>query len=402
MQEVKYIILGAGPSGLAFSHALMKAGENDFVILEKETEVGGLCRSMFVDGTPLDIGGGHFLDVKNKVALNILFQYMNQNEWQKYNRKSKIRFRGIEIDYPIESNIWQLRVDDQLDIIESIAKAGNVCGEAMPKFFDKWINWKLGTIIAEEYMLPYNRKIFSIDLNELGTYWLKKLPSVGFRDTIYSCIVKKSTGEVPAHENFYYPKDYGYGEVWKRIGKALKSKLITNTPVSRIDIENRIVNRNFKADTIINTIPWTVWPKIADIPENIRIEIKKLRYSSIDVDYHKDAIDTDAHWIYIPDEQIRHHRVLCRFNFINNSRGYWTETNSIRDIGKSLFKHRNEFAYPLNTIDKPAAITKIIDWAENKQIIGIGRWGKWEHMNSDVAVAEAMKKADELTGRTYG
>ncbi len=64
MEKVKYLILGAGPAGLTFANMLKRKGEESFLILEKEKEAGGLCRSAEVDGSPLDIGGGHFLDVR--------------------------------------------------------------------------------------------------------------------------------------------------------------------------------------------------------------------------------------------------------------------------------------------------------------------------------------------------
>ena len=67
--RVKYLILGAGPAGLSLACSLLKKGEKDFFILEKNNEVGGLCRSRDVDGAPLDIGGGHFLDVRNQFFL---------------------------------------------------------------------------------------------------------------------------------------------------------------------------------------------------------------------------------------------------------------------------------------------------------------------------------------------
>lgn len=61
---MKYLILGAGPAGLAFANMLKQNGETNFLVLEKEDSAGGLCRSEQVDGSPFDIGGGHFLDVR--------------------------------------------------------------------------------------------------------------------------------------------------------------------------------------------------------------------------------------------------------------------------------------------------------------------------------------------------
>ena len=76
METYRYIILGAGPSGLSFAHTLKALGENSFLVIEKESVAGGLCRSEAVDGAQLDIGGGHFLDVKRKEVLNFLFRFM--------------------------------------------------------------------------------------------------------------------------------------------------------------------------------------------------------------------------------------------------------------------------------------------------------------------------------------
>ena len=48
MKQIKYLILGAGPAGLAFANMLKRKKENSFLVLEKEAEAGGLCRSAMV------------------------------------------------------------------------------------------------------------------------------------------------------------------------------------------------------------------------------------------------------------------------------------------------------------------------------------------------------------------
>lgn len=398
MKTVRFLIFGGGASGLTIAHALMDRGvpPAQILVLEQEAVAGGLCRSEVVDGAPLDIGGGHFLDVRRKEVLEFLFRFMPESEWVSYDRVSKIRLRGQDIDYPLESNLWQLSKDAQVDYLESIARAGCVSGAPMPTTFGDWITWKLGERIAQEYMLPYNRKIWSADLDSLGTYWLYKLPNVSFQDTLRSCLEGRPLGSIPAHARFLYPRHHGYGEVWKRMAAALGDRLIVGCQVQSIDLSSRTVNGRWKADTIISTIPWTLWPGLCRMPQEMVAAVSKLRSVAIDVDYRPDDPGSPSHWIYEPDETVPHHRLLLRANFTPGSRGYWTETNAARSGARAGWRHRNEFAYPLNTRDKPQVVEEVLRWAAAHGIVGAGRWGRWEHMNSDIAVAESLDLARRL------
>ena len=228
-----------------------------------------------------DVGGGHFLDVKKKDVLDLVFRHMPREEWNLHDRVSKITIRGTEVDHPLEANLWQLPVEAQIDFLESIAQAGCVRGQPMPESFQDWITWKLGDRIAGEYMLPYNKKIWSMDLNRLGTYWLYKLPDVSFRETLQSCLERRATGKLPAHGQFFYPKKFGYGEVWRRMGLALGDRFVPNCPVTQIDIESLTVNGQFQGEKIVSSIPWTLWPKMAKVPSTTRSgEPRKLSSSS--------------------------------------------------------------------------------------------------------------------------
>ncbi len=397
VHDFDYVILGAGPSGLAFAHGLLDAGETSFVVIEAEEEAGGLCRSVEVDGSPLDIGGGHFLDMKNARIMDFLFRFLPEKQWNRYSRITRIRMEGYDIDYPFESHIYQLPEDEQAAVLDSISKAGCVTGMPEPLRFSAWIRWKLGDRISEIYMLPYNRKIWSVDLDNLGVYWLHKLPDVSYEQTLQSCREKKPAGTVPAHGTFLYPKAFGYGEVWRRMGEKLGESLCLGTKVTSVDVQTGIVNERFRGKRIINTIPWPLWPELATLPEEVGDAVGRLRHTSVDVDYVSRNETSDAHWIYVPDENVPYHRLLCRSNFIAAACGCWTETNSVRSGPPGEWRHHNTFAYPLNTIEKPADIEMVLAWARTKEIYGLGRWGEWEYMNSDVAVAHALDLAGGLT-----
>jgi len=400
---MKYLILGAGPAGLTFANKLKQSGETSFLVLEREPEAGGLCRSVDVDGSPFDIGGGHFLDVRTPKVNEFLFQFMPEEEWDLYNRDSRIVVNGNVVNHPIEANIWQMKLEDQVKYLKSIAVAGCNIGTSMPKEFLDWIFWKLGSKVAEDYMIPYNQKMFSKELNQLGTYWLEKLPNVSFEETLLSCLTKKAYGQQPGHAQFYYPKKYGYGELWLRMADAIRDNIICGISVKGINFDTRTVTTadgsKYSADIVITTIPWMEFDEIVDVPDEIQESIGKLKFSSIQTEYVPENLDTEAQWIYYPDPCLAYHRILVRHNFCPSSRGYWTETNSERvdmDPHTVNFRNMNKYAYPLNTIDKPAIMKTLLEWAKGKRVYGLGRWGEHQHYNSDVTVDLAMKMSEKF------
>lgn len=400
---MKFLILGAGPAGLTVANKLKMAGVTDFLVLEREKTAGGLCRSVDVDGAPFDIGGGHFLDVRRPQVNEFLFRFMPENEWDKFIRDSRIVVNDNMINHPIEANIWQMKIEDQVEYLKSIAVAGCNLGTPMPESFVDWVYWKLGSKVAEDYMIPYNQKMFNKELNQLGTYWLEKLPNVSFEETLLSCLTKKAYGKQPGHSEFYYPKKFGYGELWLRMAEVIKNNIEYGKQVRGIDFTTRTVTtsdgQKFQAEIIITTIPWMEMDETIGMPEEIRESIKDLKFSSIQTEYFPEYLDTSCQWIYYPDPKLPYHRILVRHNFCSNSKGYWTETNSERvglEDPNDNFKYMNQYAYPLNTIKKPEIMKKLLGWSKAQGVIGLGRWGEHKHYNSDVVVELAMKLADSI------
>ena len=293
---MKYLILGAGPAGLTFANKLKQAGEDSFLVIEREETAGGLCRSVDVDGSPFDIGGGHFLDVRRPKVNEFLFQFMPESEWDMYIRDSRIEINSNIVNHPIEANIWQMKIEDQVEYLKSIAIAGCNLGTKRPETFVDWIYWKFGSKIAEDYMIPYNKKVFGRELNHLGTYWLEKLPNVSFEETLLSCLERKAYGTQPGHAQFYYPKKYGYGELWTRMAERIRNNIEYGKHVNRIDYYTKTVKTSegdkYQADVIISTIPWMEFYEIVGMPEVIKKSILELRFSSIQTEYFSENLDT--------------------------------------------------------------------------------------------------------------
>lgn len=400
----KYVILGGGPSGLTVAAMLDRRGERSYILIEKEEEVGGLCRSTEVDGSPFDIGGGHFLDVRRPEVTDFVFEYLPKDEWNYFERDSRIRFGDNELSHPFEANIWQLSSELQEEYLESIKEAGCNTGEPAPDKFIDWIYWKLGNRIALDYMIPYNRKMFSDELNELGTYWLEKLPNVDYEDTLKSCREHRAYGKQPGHAYFYYPKKYGYGRIWTEIGNSLKGTVACGISAEKLDVDaGRVVLSDgtvIEAEKIIVTVPWQSFERIEGVSKENIEGIATLKSSSIETRYFDENIDTAAQWIYYPDESLPYHRILVRHNFAIGSRGYWTETRAERcgmfKSGEGKFSYLNEYAYPLNSIGKNDTVRRLLDECAKHNVFGLGRWGEHSHFNSDVVVARAMEMSEKI------
>jgi|TARA_B110000908_G_scaffold172446_1_gene239869 protoporphyrinogen oxidase len=394
---VKFLVLGAGPSGLVFTDQMLRYGHTDILLVERNEEAGGLCRSKIVDGAPLDIGGGHFLDKRNEQATSYLFDFMPQNEWNYFEKESAIHLHDQFIGHPLEANLWQLPRELQIKYLKSIALAGCNLGTNKPDQFIEWIHWKLGGEIADNYMLPYNKKMFGDNLNKLGTYWLHKLPNISFEETLGTCLGSELRGSGPAHNEFYYPKEYGYGEVWKRIADACMDNLVLCAKISDINLDDQYVILDGKQifyENLITTIPWRNFASYPSSGKNLIKLVGKLENNSIVVRYSDTTLPENYHWTYHPDSHQDFHRILLRSNFITGAKGHWQEINKQRYIeNENSEAFDNEFAYPLNTIDKPAVMRELNRLLEGKHVTGLGRWGEHNHHNSDVCVTNAMELA---------
>jgi UDP-galactopyranose mutase len=98
------VVLGAGPTGLSAAYHL---GE-DALLLEKNSTVGGLCRSIVRDGYTFDFAG-HIM-FSNDAYVNELYQTLlgDNVHWQ--NREAWIYSQGVHTRYPFQGALYGLPV----------------------------------------------------------------------------------------------------------------------------------------------------------------------------------------------------------------------------------------------------------------------------------------------------
>src|SRR3989339_1614135 len=170
------IILGAGLSGLTIADSL----KDDILILEKEDQPGGLCRSFSFKGVPYDIGP-HILFSKDQSSLEYLLSLCKTGRLKRSNR---IFHKGRFIKYPFENDLGSLPETDRdyclrtfLDNPHENKSAGN-----MLEFFLK----TFGEGITELYLRPYNEKLWKFDPSLMDMQMVERIPKPPKEDVIKS------------------------------------------------------------------------------------------------------------------------------------------------------------------------------------------------------------------------
>lgn len=399
-----YLIIGAGLTGITLCKKLKEKGITNVIVLEAESEVGGLCRTKNIDGHQLDIGGGHFFHTKYQEVFDYVFRYLPESEFHFIPRISKLKMGDTTIDYPLESNLWQLPLDEQISYLISVVRNGESLGKPEPANYEEWIRWKLGDKICDTYMIPYNTKLWGVQPSDMDVDWLHKIPRVDVSEVLkYSLLHQQDKSKFPAHINFYYPKKNGFQSIVDALSRDEMSNILLNQRVIKLQRQSDgtwLVNDTYRAKNIINTTPWNDLFDALGRPENLRADFDKIRYNRIVVSLYEKEIDVDWHWRYVPDTDRNYHREFYIHNFAKDSRpdGMYVETNIKRFNGpescvggRALYHHETKAAYPIPVIGHAKAIQHILDYYRGQNLFGVGRWGQHQYQNADVSMFEAVQ-----------
>ena len=398
------IIIGGGITGVIVARLLQQQGLDDCVVLEAAPEPGGLCRTQKIGSHFLDIGGGHFLCTRHPEVYEFIFAHLPESEFGSFKRVSKVRLGNDIIDYPIEYNLWQLPREEQIEYLISCIRTGELAGARQPTNFREWIEWKLGRRIADDYLLPYNRKIWGVEPDELDIDWLEKIPRYDLRRIVDSCLQRRpDRSKMPSHQTFLYPKQGGFQTIFDAIYAHVRDRVRLATPVKslRRDGGNWIVNEEHSAPIVVNTITWPAFHgMVTQPPEGLMSQLKRLKTSSLVVSLHEVPYDHDWHWCYVPDEDTPHHREFFIHNFAPHSaaNGMYRETNGLRwqPLPDAIYAHDSVHAYPVPIHGHKDAADYVRARYAELGVLGVGRWGQHRYYNSDVCIREAMQLVDGL------
>ena len=274
---MKICIIGAGITGLTAGKLLSK--NHEVTIYEKESNIGGIARTKSVNGITYHTVGGHCLNSKNKTVMDFIFDdVLPKENWHHVKRDAKINFYDHIISYPIEFSIKEIVKFDE-DLAFNITKDFMSSEGKETDNLADWFKEKFGEILAKEYFIPYNRKIWQMEPSQMSHLWIDgKLPLPNKKE-FFKALIEDNEDTMP-HSTFFYPNTNNQNTFIEALGKGLN--IINNFKVTSIEkLEDKwIVNSAYDYDLIINTMPLNILPSLMkDIPNVILDEAKKLKYN---------------------------------------------------------------------------------------------------------------------------
>lgn len=412
---MKYIIIGAGMSGLSVARMLQERG-NEALVFDEANRPGGMVKCERVQGSLFHRTGGHVFNTKRTDVLDWFWKHFDkEKEFTKAVRNAVIYIEDEKVvPYPIENHAYLLDEAELKSFINDLVKM-SAAGEQHPTNFEEFLQGRFGETLYKLYFEPYNNKVWRRELSKIPLSWLEgKLPMPTVEEMIYNNI-KHVEEHAFVHSSFYYPVYGGSQFLADRIAEGLQ--IVYNTRIEQVNSKNRqwIVN-GATADRIIfcgniKQLPSLLSQTVAldGYVESIK-ELESHGTTSVFCEID----DNPYSWIYQPSRRHESHRIICTGNFAssNNAPGkktgtveftdYITKENIIDNLTRMpgnphyLTHHYEQYTYPIQHNTTREVIASLRSKLESKGFYLLGRFAEWEYCNMDVAMGRAIDLCKRL------
>ena len=413
MRSIDTLIIGAGISGLTYAAFTSE----DYLIIEKENEPGGLCRTFYQDGYVWDYAG-HFFHFASPEIRSLFEKKIKRDDMVVCNKNTNINYHGDSIDYPFQMNIHQLPKEEFIECLYDLFHR-----EEKDNYnsFEDMLYGKFGKSITDKFLKPYNEKLYACDLNELDTDAMGRFFPYANPEQIIDNM-KKNTAET-YNSTFDYPKQgaqYFINIIMERISKE---KIIYNSKLEKLDVYKKIAAVNgeeIRFKKLINTMPLNRFVQFLPDIMNIKGDLSCNKVLVFNLGFDLPSINPSVHWTYVPMKDVN----FYRFGFYNNILG--TEKLSMyieigyKETDKIAINEQLEMTLDnlkkLGVIDRHKLVsynTVVIDPGyvhiteksiesvkqlrkdlEKFDIYTIGRYGKWTYCSIEDCMIDAIKLSE--------
>lgn len=422
MKKVKNLIIGAGISGLTYANYC----NGDYLIVEKESEVGGYCNTHYVKDYIWDYAG-HFFHFKTDEFKKKFIDSLDKDDFVTQDKKTYIYFDNSLVDYPFQTNIHELSKDKFIDCLYDLFNKEEK--DVYDNFLDM-LYGKFGKSITEMFLKPYNEKLYACDLTKLDKDAMGRFfPYADIKAIINNMKDSKNTSY---NNTFMYPKRGAQVIIDILMENVNKNNILLNIMVEKIDLEKHEAKLNngevVVFDNLINTSPFNSFLKLTNNLEYNELS-DRLTYNKVlvfNLGFNKKSKYNKEHWIYFPDKDINFYRIGFYDNILNSDKlSMYIEIGYSKDAVISKEEIDDELNKTLKNLKKVGVIDdsfelvayesivmnpayvhidtendKLVrktmnDLSENN-IYSIGRYGAWTYCSMEDCMLEAKNLSEKI------
>ena len=314
------VILGGGPCGLSAAWELSRSGKA-VVVVEAQSSLGGLCKTINYKGYNFDLGGHRFIS-KNDELINKIKALMG-DDLLVSERISAIRLDGREFQYPLSAG----DILKQTDIIFLTRCLVDYVYQALYKklkdspdtSFEDWIINRFGRKLYATFFKDYTHKLWGIPSSKLSSDWAaERISLLNLWDVVLRlCGLGREAPRTYA-KRYFYPKQ-GIGQIFEYIAREIKQNggnIVLNARFKKLLLEGGRVkgvvyesngeDQVINCDWVVSTIPITdliynqdrggEYQEASNAARSLRF--RSLRFLNILIDKPEIGRNT---WTYIPD-----------------------------------------------------------------------------------------------------
>lgn len=418
-------ILGAGLAGLSAAYHLKK----DCVLFERDSEVGGVCRSFHCGGYTFD-ATGHVLHFRTPGVADFV-QELLHGEWIESERSAWVYTREKCIPYPFQSHFTQLSDPVRKECLEGFMQTKAWASHRVsPATFEDWILSHFGAGIARHFLIPYNTKLWGVAPKELGIDGVQKYIPVPTLEEIVSG-APRSLGY---NARFYYPRRGGIQQVALALQEKLTGPVRLEYEAEKIDLKEQRVHfvngESFGYRQLLATIPLPELGRLLQpLPARIHRLFDQLQWVSV-CSFHfgvRDVKECQKHWIYFAEPEFPFYRVVLSSNYAPYlaPQGKGTlqievpltgaeRRLSLKDLRSSVISglikadllddenqieveqiHTVRYGYAVFTPGCQQVVKAITDFLEERSIKVVGRYASWEYMSLEDCILAGQEVAGQ-------
>jgi protoporphyrinogen oxidase len=311
VQQTRFLVIGAGVTGLAFAGHLR---EKNYLICEAAGEIGGYCRTVRRDGFVWDYSG-HFFHFRHPEIEHELVQAIGPARVRRVSKDTRIYYAGRLIDYPFQRNIHQLPEPEFLECLRDLFQRP----QAAASNFHEMLIAKFGRGITDKFLAPYNEKVYATDLTRLDVDAMGRFfPYVDAED-----IVRGLAAPVDSSYNatFTYPEG-GAVEYIHALARSVEpDRILLDEPLLEIDLRAktaRTSKRSIGFEYLLSSAPF---PRLL---EACHVPFDRAAYTHNQVLVFNLGFDAKGprgiHWVYYPQRDVCFYRVGFYDNIFDTDR----------------------------------------------------------------------------------